>query len=80
MRNREGLAAEIEAVTGARPRAHWLALLDAAGVPCGPILDYAEVFADPQVRERGVLGELGCTGDEIRELAASGVVALADGR
>ena len=37
------------------PRAHWLARLDAAGVPCGPINDYAETFADPQVRARGMV-------------------------
>ena len=34
------------------PRQHWLALFDAAGIPCGPINDYAEAFADPQVRAR----------------------------
>jgi crotonobetainyl-CoA:carnitine CoA-transferase CaiB-like acyl-CoA transferase len=37
-----------------RARADWLAALDAAKVPCGPINDLAEVFADPQVRERGM--------------------------
>src|SRR5262249_40301867 len=41
-----------------RPRAHWLKLLDEEGIPCGPILDYAEVFADPQVRERGMVQEM----------------------
>ena len=30
----------------------WLAALEAAGVPCGPINDLAQVFADPQVRHR----------------------------
>ena len=33
-----------------QPRAHWLALLEANDIPCGPINDYAQVFADPQVR------------------------------
>lgn len=56
--NRERLAAEIEGVTEKRPRAHWLELLEREGVPCGPILDYAEVFADPHVRERGLIQEL----------------------
>jgi crotonobetainyl-CoA:carnitine CoA-transferase CaiB-like acyl-CoA transferase len=37
-----------------RARADWLAALEAAKVPCGPINDLAEVFADPQVRERGM--------------------------
>lgn len=32
--------------------AEWLARLDAAGVPAGPVLTYDEVFADPQVIAR----------------------------
>lgn len=34
--------------------AEWVALLEAAGVPCGPINDLAEVFNDPQVQARGL--------------------------
>lgn len=34
------------------------ALLDAAGVPCGPINTVPEVFADPQVQHRGLLRHL----------------------
>ncbi|HWH81776.1 MAG TPA: CaiB/BaiF CoA-transferase family protein [Burkholderiaceae bacterium] len=41
-----------------RPRAAWLEALEAAKVPCGPINDLAEVFADPQVRERGMTVEM----------------------
>ena len=37
-----------------RTRADWLAALEAAKVPCGPINDLAEVFADPQVISRGM--------------------------
>ena len=37
-----------------RGRADWLAALDAAKVPCGPINNLAEVFADPQVQQRGM--------------------------
>ena len=29
--------------------------LEAAGVPCGPVYDYAQLFADPQVRHRGLV-------------------------
>jgi len=32
----------------------WLATLEAAQVPCGPINDLAQVFAEPQVRHRGL--------------------------
>ena len=57
IRNREALAARIEAVLETRPRSHWLELLDARGVPCGPINDYAEVMADPHVRARELVVE-----------------------
>jgi crotonobetainyl-CoA:carnitine CoA-transferase CaiB-like acyl-CoA transferase len=52
VQHRAELAALIEAITMAQPRRVWLERLDAAGVPCGPIQDYAEVFADPQVQAR----------------------------
>jgi crotonobetainyl-CoA:carnitine CoA-transferase CaiB-like acyl-CoA transferase len=58
VRNRHRLADEIEAVTASQPRAHWMRAFDDAGVPCGPILDYAEVFADPHVRARGMVQEM----------------------
>ena len=57
IRNREALAARIEAVMETRPRAHWVELLEGRGVPCGPINDYAEVLADPHVRARGLVVE-----------------------
>jgi crotonobetainyl-CoA:carnitine CoA-transferase CaiB-like acyl-CoA transferase len=34
--------------------AHWLEALEKAGVPCGPVNDFAQVFADQHVRERGM--------------------------
>ena len=34
--------------------AHWLEQLEKAGVPCGPVNDFAHVFADPHVRSRGM--------------------------
>ncbi|RZI98371.1 MAG: hypothetical protein EOO54_28930 [Haliea sp.] len=38
-----------------RAKADWLAALEAAKVPCGAINNLAEVFADPQVRERAMV-------------------------
>ncbi len=57
IRNREALAARIEAVMETRPRSHWLERLEGRGVPCGPINDYAEVMADPHVRARELVVE-----------------------
>jgi formyl-CoA transferase len=50
--NRAALAERIESVLRDRPCAHWLALFEANDFPCGPINDYAAVFADPQVQAR----------------------------
>lgn len=50
--HREELVAEIEAVTCARPMAHWIGLLEEAGVPCAPIQDYGQVFSDPHLLAR----------------------------
>ncbi len=50
--HRATLAAAIEAVTVTRSCVDWLTALDAAGIPCGKINDYAQVFADPHVVAR----------------------------
>ncbi len=57
VRNRTMLADEIEAITVAKPRQHWLDLLQANDIPCGPINNYAQVFADPQVLAREMVVE-----------------------
>jgi formyl-CoA transferase len=58
VQHRHQLAREIETVTTTQPRAYWLTILEEAGVPCGPILNYAEVFADPHVQARGMVQEI----------------------
>jgi crotonobetainyl-CoA:carnitine CoA-transferase CaiB-like acyl-CoA transferase len=55
--HREALAARIEGIMCTEPRAHWLERLEAHDIPCGPINDYAQVFADPQVRARDMVVE-----------------------
>lgn len=50
--HRDALASAIEAVMRDEPRETWLARLDAAGIPCGPILGYDEAFETPQARAR----------------------------
>jgi formyl-CoA transferase len=58
VQHRAELAARIEAITVERPRSEWLARLDEAGIPCGPINDYSEVFRDEQVLARNMLVEI----------------------
>jgi crotonobetainyl-CoA:carnitine CoA-transferase CaiB-like acyl-CoA transferase len=57
VKNRERLAHEIESVTREQPRSHWIALFEANGLPCGPINNYEQVFADPHVRARELVVE-----------------------
>jgi crotonobetainyl-CoA:carnitine CoA-transferase CaiB-like acyl-CoA transferase len=40
-----------------RPAAYWLGLLEAAGIPCGPVLHYDEVLTDPQILAREMVVE-----------------------
>jgi formyl-CoA transferase len=52
VRHRDLLVGMITAQLAAKPAREWLRLLEPAGVPCGPINDLSQVFADPQVRHR----------------------------
>ena len=52
VRSRATLVPLLAAEMKRRGRSEWLAALEAAKVPSGPINDLAEVFADPQVRAR----------------------------
>jgi crotonobetainyl-CoA:carnitine CoA-transferase CaiB-like acyl-CoA transferase len=54
VQHRGELVAALAPLLASRPTAAWVAALEAAGVPCGPINDLAQVFDDPQVRHRGM--------------------------
>jgi CoA:oxalate CoA-transferase len=54
-RHAAALKAEIEQALAAQGTQHWLAAIDAAGVPCGPINDVAQALADPQVASRNMV-------------------------
>lgn len=49
---RAQINAEINRVIGTRGIDHWVSVLNAAGVPCGKVLDIGQVFEDPQVRHQ----------------------------
>jgi CoA:oxalate CoA-transferase len=57
VRHVDALTQEIEAVLKARASHEWLDALQAAGVPCGPLNNVAEVMADPQVLARNMIVE-----------------------
>ncbi|MEJ2175894.1 MAG: CaiB/BaiF CoA-transferase family protein [bacterium] len=48
-KNRKALNAVIEQATVTKTTAEWVEILNAAGVPCGPIYQMDQVFSDPQV-------------------------------
>jgi crotonobetainyl-CoA:carnitine CoA-transferase CaiB-like acyl-CoA transferase len=47
MANRDALESVMNAVLTTKTTKHWVEVLEAAGVPCGPVYDYAQMFADP---------------------------------
>lgn len=49
------LGQALEAILAKRPATSWIADIEAAGVPCGPINDVAAVMRDPQVRARNMI-------------------------
>jgi crotonobetainyl-CoA:carnitine CoA-transferase CaiB-like acyl-CoA transferase len=55
VRHRALLVPQLEEVVRRRPRAGWLAALEAAKVPCGSINSIAEALADPQAEARGAV-------------------------
>jgi crotonobetainyl-CoA:carnitine CoA-transferase CaiB-like acyl-CoA transferase len=58
MRHREVLIPLVEKTTAQAPRAHWLARLDAAGVPAGSINNYPEALGDAQTLARAMVVDL----------------------
>ena len=58
IRHREVLIALLQDILVKRTVADWIARIEPAGVPCGPINNIAQVFEHPQVRHRGMKIEL----------------------
>ena len=56
--NRGAIVSMLQEIFLTRPVAEWVEDLQAANVPCGPINDLADVFADPQVLARNMYLEM----------------------
>ncbi len=54
---REELEQELVEIFSRHDSATWVDRLDAAGVPCGPVMDMAGVWSDPHTLARGMLAE-----------------------
>ena len=56
--NRLAMNVHINQVICQEPREHWIAVLNAAGIPCGTVMQYDEVYADPQILSQQMLLEV----------------------
>jgi len=54
-RNHDKLKTEIEKELRRKPAAEWIAAIEKAGVPCGPINNVAQALSHPQVEARNML-------------------------
>jgi formyl-CoA transferase len=57
-KNRAALNAALNQALKAKTSAQWVEVLNAAGVPCGPIYSADQVFADPQVKHLEAAAEV----------------------
>ena len=58
VRFRDSLLPVVSEIMLSKSSADWLELLNQRGIPCGPINNLDQVFADPQVRHRGMQFDL----------------------
>ncbi|MFA7666066.1 MAG: CoA transferase [Burkholderiaceae bacterium] len=58
LENADDLERDIEEVFATAPTAHWVARMDEAGVPGGPVYSFEETLADPQVAARKMVVEM----------------------
>jgi crotonobetainyl-CoA:carnitine CoA-transferase CaiB-like acyl-CoA transferase len=58
MENREVLVAMMSEIVSTRTRAEWIAILDEAGVPVGPVHTIGEALTHPQTLARGMVVDL----------------------
>src|SRR5437763_11931957 len=56
--HQQALKAEIEGVLRGGSTEHWIAVLEKAGIPCGPVNDVAQALAPPQTEARNMLVEV----------------------
>jgi CoA:oxalate CoA-transferase len=72
--NADALKKDLELKLKTESTSHWLELLEAAGVPCGPINNIEQVLNDPQIKARNmvvtahdpVAGEVTMAGNPIK--------------
>ena len=79
MENLDALVETLSGILSQRTTAAWLEVLEAAGVPAGPVYDVAEMANDPHTKARGMIakvpaatgGEFAAIGHPVKYSAAS---------
>src|SRR4030088_3578618 len=56
--HQQALKAEIDGVLRGGSTEHWIAVLEKAGIPCGPVNDVAQALEHPQTEARNMLVEV----------------------
>jgi formyl-CoA transferase len=77
VKNRESLIPILQAVTRTRSTAQWIALLEDKAVPCGPINDIGQAFADAQVQARGLRVDQAVTSSQPAAGAVASIATVA---
>lgn len=60
--NRHALRAELETVLTSKPAAHWVDMLNANGIPSGPVLTVPQILSHPQVADRDLISRFNAPG------------------
>jgi len=68
MANKEKIRAVIQEVIERKPKSHWIEHLNKVGVPCGTVMNLAEVFADEQVRHQEMVLDVSHPGNRVVKL------------
>ena len=56
--NNDALSAILAGYFKTNTNDHWFKLIDAEGIPCGPVMDHVQVYNDPQTQARDMVAEV----------------------
>ena len=56
--NNDELSAILASYFKTNTNDHWFKLIDAEGIPCGPVMDHVQVYNDPQTQAREMVAEV----------------------
>ncbi|RZL96621.1 MAG: CoA transferase [Variovorax sp.] len=74
VRNRQEINRTVQALFLQQPVAHWVALLNRAGIPAGPVYTVPQMFEDEQVRHLGVVTSVNDPGGQPVHMISQPVV------